>query len=50
MKNAFLSLLLTLPLTAQAPAPAAAPAAEPTVGAAMDSTYQWVPMQFIGAA
>jgi len=50
MKNAFLSLLLALPLAAQAPAPAAAPAAEPTVGAAMDSTYQWVPMQFIGAA
>ena len=50
MKNTFLSLLLALPLAAQAPAPAAAPAAEPTVGAAMDSTYQWVPMQFIGAA
>jgi hypothetical protein len=51
MKNAFLSLLLALPLAAQAPAPkAAAPAAEPTVGAAMDGTYQFVPMQFIGAA
>ena len=50
MKNAFLSLLLALPLAAQAPAPAAAPAAEPTVGAAMDATYQWVPMQFVGAA
>jgi uncharacterized damage-inducible protein DinB len=50
MKNAFLSLLLALPLAAQAPAPATAPAAEPTVGAAMDGTYQWVPMQFIGAA
>jgi uncharacterized damage-inducible protein DinB len=49
MKNAFLSLLLALPLAAQAPAPAA-PVAEPTVGAAMDATYQWVPMQFIGAA
>jgi DinB superfamily len=50
MKNTFLSLLLVLPLAAQAPAPAAAPAAEPTVGAAMDATYQWVPMQFVGAA
>ncbi len=50
MKHAFLSLLLALPLAAQAPAPAAAPAAEPTVGAAMDGTYQWVPMQIIGAA
>jgi DinB superfamily len=54
MKNAFLSLLLALPLAAQAqaqaPAPAAAPSAEPTVGAAMDATYQWVPMQFVGAA
>ena len=53
MKMRFLPLLLTLPLAAQAPAakaPAAAPAAEPTVGAAMDGTYQWVPMQFIGAA
>jgi uncharacterized damage-inducible protein DinB len=49
MKNAFLSLLLVFPLAAQAPAPAA-PAAEPTVGAAIDGTYQWVPMQFIGAA
>ena len=48
MKNTFLSLLLALPLAAQAPAPA--PAAEPTVGAAMDATYQWVPMQFVGAA
>jgi len=46
-----LSLLLALPLMAQAPAPKAlAPAAEPTVGVAMDGTYQWVPMQFIGAA
>ncbi len=53
MKMRFLPLLLTLPLAAQAPAakaPASAPAAEPTVGAAMDGTYQWVPMQFIGAA
>src|ERR1035438_2268979 len=50
MKNAFLSLLLALPLAAQVPASAATPAAEPTVGAAMDGTYQWVPMQFIGAA
>ena len=50
MKTTFLSLLLALPLTAQAPAPTAAPAPEPTVGVAMDSTYQWVPMQFIGAA
>jgi uncharacterized damage-inducible protein DinB len=46
MKTAILSLLLTLPLAAQAPAPMA----EPTVGAAMDGTYQFVPMQFIGAA
>jgi uncharacterized damage-inducible protein DinB len=51
MKTTVLSLLLALPLAAQTPAPkAAAPAAEPTVGAAMDGTYQWVPMQFIGAA
>jgi uncharacterized damage-inducible protein DinB len=51
MKTTFLSLLLALPLAAQAPAPkAAAPATEPTVGAAMDGTYQWVPMQFMGAA
>jgi uncharacterized damage-inducible protein DinB len=50
MKKTFLSLLLALPLTAQTQAPVAAPAAEPTVGAAMDGTYQWVPMQFIGAA
>ena len=54
MKPTFLSLLLALPLAAQAPAskaPApAAPVAEPTVGVAMDGTYQWVPMQFIGAA
>ncbi|MDR3683827.1 MAG: DinB family protein [Geothrix sp.] len=51
MKKTFLSLLLALPLAAQAPAPkAATPAAEPTVGAAIDGTYQFVPMQFIGAA
>ncbi len=55
MKTKFVALLLALPLAAQAPAPKApaappAPAAEPTVGAAMDGTYQWVPMQFIGAA
>lgn len=51
MKTKVLSLLLALPLAAQAPkAPAPAPAAEPSVGAAMDGTYQWVPMQFIGAA
>ena len=53
MKITTLALLLVLPLAAQAPAPkAAAPAmaAEPTVGAAMDATYQWVPMQFIGVA
>ena len=51
MKIRTLSLLLALPLMAQAPAPKAlAPAAEPTVGVAMDGTYQWVPMQFIGAA
>ncbi len=51
MKKTFISLLLALPLAAQAPAPKAAiPAAEPTVGAAMDGTYQFVPMQFIGAA
>ena len=53
MRMRFLSLLLALPLAAQTPAskaPAAAPATEPTVGAAMDGTYQWVPMQFIGAA
>ena len=51
MKITTLSLLLALPLMAQAPAPKApAAAAEPTVGAAMDGTYQWVPMQFIGAA
>jgi len=49
MKKTFLALLLVLPLAAQAPAPAA-PVAELTVGAAMDGTYQWVPMQFIGAA
>ena len=49
MKKTFLALLLVLPLGAQAPAPAA-PVAELTVGAAMDGTYQWVPMQFIGAA
>ena len=53
MKKTALALLLALPLAAQAPAPkpvAPAPAAELTVGAAMDATYQWVPMQFIGAA
>jgi hypothetical protein len=53
MKITTLALLLALPLVAQAPAPKAAapaPAAEPTVGAAMDATYQWVPMQIIGAA
>ncbi len=55
MKTKLVALLLALPLAAQAPAPKApaappAPAAEPTVGAAMDGTYQWVPMQFIGAA
>jgi uncharacterized damage-inducible protein DinB len=50
MKMTALSLLLALPLVAQAPAPMPAPAAELTVGAAMDGTYQWVPMQFIGAA
>ncbi len=53
MKSMTFSLLLALPLTAQAPAPKAAapaPATEITVGAAMDATYQWVPMQFIGAA
>jgi len=55
MKTKFFALLLALPLAAQAPAPKApapapAPAAEPSVGAAMDGTYQWVPMQFIGAA
>ncbi|NWJ40374.1 MAG: DinB family protein [Geothrix sp.] len=53
MKMTVLSILLALPLAAQAPAPKApvpAPAAEPAVGAAMDGTYQWVPMQFIGAA
>jgi uncharacterized damage-inducible protein DinB len=53
MKQMTVALLLALPLVAQAPAPKAAvpaPAAEPTVGAAMDATYQWVPMQFIGAA
>jgi len=51
MKTQVLSLLLALPLAAQAPkAPAPAPAPEPSVGAAMDGTYQWVPMQFIGAA
>jgi len=51
MKTKVLSLLLALPLAAQAPkAPAPAPATEPSVGAAMDGTYQWVPMQFIGAA
>ena len=53
MKSMTFSLLLALPLTAQAPAPKAAapaPATEMTVGAAMDATYQWVPMQFIGAA
>ncbi len=51
MKTTILSLFLVLPLAAQAPAPkATTPAAEPTVGVAMDGTYQWVPMQFIGAA
>jgi uncharacterized damage-inducible protein DinB len=53
MKMKVLTLLLALPLAAQAPAPkasASTPVAEPTVGAAMDGTYQWVPMQFIGAA
>jgi uncharacterized damage-inducible protein DinB len=53
MRTTTLALLLSLPLLAQDPAPKAvapAPAAEPTVGAAMDASYQWVPMQFIGAA
>jgi hypothetical protein len=53
MKMTILALLLALPLAAQVPAPKAsapAPAAEFTVGAAMDGTYQWVPLQFIGAA
>jgi uncharacterized damage-inducible protein DinB len=53
MKMTTLALLLALPLAAQTPAPKAAapaPVAEITVGAAMDATYQWVPMQFIGAA
>ena len=49
MKMTMLAFLLALPLAAQAPA-TAAPMAEPTIGAAMDGTYQWVPMQFIGAA
>ncbi len=49
MKMTMLAFLLALPLAAQAPA-TAAPMAEPSIGAAMDGTYQWVPMQFIGAA
>jgi len=51
MNTPMLSLLLTLPLVAQAPAPKApAPVAELAVGTAMDGTFQFVPMQVIGAA
>lgn len=53
MQTLVLSLLLTttaLGLQAQAMAPAAPKPAELTVGAALDSTYQWVPGQFISLA